>query len=98
LILILLGLGGDDLGDSGAVFSVLVTQRLLRLVPGPLGDDSVAGVEDWFSSISSNLLLPATPSVSSSMFQTIGDPLLNGMGSRVDNRFGLGVLLPVYQS
>ena len=28
-------LGGDDLGNSGAVFSVLVTRQLLRYVPGP---------------------------------------------------------------
>ena len=30
-----LGLGGDDLGDSGALLSVLLPQQLLRLVPGP---------------------------------------------------------------
>jgi hypothetical protein len=28
-------LGSDDPGYSGAVFSVLVTQQLLRFVPGP---------------------------------------------------------------
>ena len=28
-------LGGDDLWNSGVVFSVLVTQQLLRYVPGP---------------------------------------------------------------
>jgi hypothetical protein len=68
LVSVLLGHNGDNLGDSGAVFSVLVTQQLLRLVPGLLNDDSVADVEDCFSSISSTLLLSATPSVSSSMF------------------------------
>jgi hypothetical protein len=36
--LLRLGVGvlvGDDLGNSGAVFSVLFTQQLLRYVPGP---------------------------------------------------------------
>ena len=28
-------LGGDDLGDGRAVFSVLLPHQLLRLVPGP---------------------------------------------------------------
>ena len=54
-------------GTAGPCVSVLLPQQLLGLVPGLLGDDSVAGVEDCFSSISSNLLSPATPSVSSSM-------------------------------
>jgi hypothetical protein len=66
--LVLLGLGGDDLGDSGAVsvFHFHNSSSDLSLVL--LSDDSVADVEDCFLSISSNLLLSATPSVSSSMF------------------------------
>ena len=31
----MLGLGGSDLGDSGALLSVLLPQQLLGLVPGP---------------------------------------------------------------
>jgi hypothetical protein len=83
MFLVLLGHGGDDLGDSGQCSSVPLPQLLLGLSLVLLGDDDGADVEDLsvFSSlVTCNHLL----CIFLGSLETLGEPVDSDVGVLVD--------------